>query len=135
MRPSRVSVEVLQPRWSEGLLVPARLSPSPLGAGPPPLRLPRHTRGGVSGVVAPRYIPAAACAGMSLSSPRPAAMAAAAGDAAARVGEESHAQGGIGSIKGGLTFLFFHEREKMGARRQESNPRRPGAVRVRLKAA
>jgi len=73
---------------------------------------------------------------MSPSSPRPAAMAAAAGDAVARVVEESHARGGIDIIKGGgLTFLFFHEREKMGARRQESNPRRPGAVRVRLKAA
>jgi hypothetical protein len=67
----------------------------------------------------------------------------AAGDAAARVVEGYHTRGDTGGINGGgLTFLFFTEEKKMGARGWESNPRRRstapcgcGCGEERLKAA
>jgi len=61
-------------------------------------------------------------------------MAAVARDAAARVGEGSHARGGIGGIKGGgPMFLFFAEEKKMGSRIEPSPPEgRATRVRVRV---
>jgi hypothetical protein len=58
-----------------------------------------------------------------------AARAVAAGDAVVRVVEGYHTRGDTGGINGGgLTFLFFAEEKKMGARGWESNPRRRSAA-------